>query len=73
VELIADRDTGAFFDPDQKIGPQIAGAMLSDSSVIARAMPQGDIVGFAPPFCLTKAEADRIVGATQKAIKSVLG
>jgi L-2,4-diaminobutyrate transaminase len=41
--------------------------------VIARAMPHSDIIGFAPPFCLNKADADVIVEVTQKAIHSVLG
>ena len=41
--------------------------------VIARAMPQGDILGFAPPLCLTRAEADTIVAATAGAVAEVLG
>jgi len=41
--------------------------------VIARAMPQGDILGFAPPFCLTHAEADIVVAATVQAVGAVLG
>jgi L-2,4-diaminobutyrate transaminase len=41
--------------------------------VIARAMPQGDIVGFAPPLCLSIAEADIIVTAMAEAVKEVLG
>ena len=41
--------------------------------VIARAMPQGDILGFAPPLCLTRAEADTVVAATRDAIAEVLG
>ena len=73
VELIADKDSRRFFDAGDKIGPQVASRLLDDSRVIARAMPQGDILGFAPPFCLTKAEADEIVSGTAKAIKSVLG
>jgi L-2,4-diaminobutyrate transaminase len=36
-------------------------------------MPQGDILGFAPPLCLTRAEADEIVGKTKEAVKEVLG
>jgi len=71
--LIADKDSRRFFDAGDKIGPQVASRLLDDSRVIARAMPQGDILGFAPPFCLTKAEADEIVSGTAKAIKSVLG
>ncbi len=41
--------------------------------VIARAMPQGDILGFAPPLCLTEAEADQIVEATREAVRETLG
>jgi L-2,4-diaminobutyrate transaminase len=34
-------------------------------------MPQGDIIGFAPPLCLARAEADVIVEATSAAVKEV--
>jgi L-2,4-diaminobutyrate transaminase len=44
-----------------------------ERGVIGRAMPQGDILGFAPPLCLTKEEADIVVKAAADAIKSVLG
>jgi L-2,4-diaminobutyrate transaminase len=73
VELVEDRDARRFFDPARKIGPQVAAAMLSPEKVIARAMPQGDILGFAPPLCLTRDEADRIVAATARAVTAVLG
>lgn len=73
VELVADKDSRRFFDPGDKIGPKLAAAMLTQHNVIARAMPQGDILGFAPPFCLTKAEADLVVDATQAAVTAVLG
>ena len=72
VEFVADRDSNRFFDASEKVGPRLSAAMASDG-VIARAMPQGDILGFAPPFCLTEAEADQVVAATAKAVKSVLG
>lgn len=72
VEFVEDRDAHRFFDPARKVGPALASALL-EQGVIARAMPQGDILGFAPPFCLTKPEADIIVAATAKAVKSVLG
>ena len=64
---------GGFFDPAKKIGPQVSATLLAQDKVIARAMPQGDILGFAPPFCLTKAEADTVVAATARAVKTVLG
>jgi L-2,4-diaminobutyrate transaminase len=72
VEFVRDRDDRAFFDPSEKVGPRIAAA-LADRGVIGRAMPQGDILGFAPPLCLTRAEAERIVEATAGAIGDVFG
>ncbi|MFA8444135.1 aspartate aminotransferase family protein [Yoonia sp.] len=73
VELVQDKDTRTFFDASAKIAPQIAAQMLAQDSVIARAMPQGDIIGFAPPFCLSKPEADLVVAATKRAVDAVLG
>lgn len=70
VELVEDRDARRFFDPARKIGPRIAAAML-ERGVIARAMPQGDIIGYAPTLSLTVAEADQIVDATREAIETV--
>ncbi|MGC4023799.1 MAG: aspartate aminotransferase family protein [Mesorhizobium sp.] len=72
IEFVEDRDGRTFFDPARKIGPQIASALL-EKGVIGRAMPQGDILGFAPPLCLTKEEADTVVDAAAKAVKKVLG
>ncbi|MGJ4855810.1 aspartate aminotransferase family protein [Labrys sp. La1] len=72
VELVRDRDDRAFFDVSEKVGPRVVAAML-ENGVIGRAMPQGDIMGFAPPLCLTREEADIVVSAAAKAVKSVLG
>jgi L-2,4-diaminobutyrate transaminase len=70
VEFVADRDDRVFFDASQKIGPQVAAA-LAERGVIGRAMPQGDILGFAPPLCLTREEADVVVEKTADAVKAV--
>jgi len=70
VEFVEDRDERRFFDPSAKIGATLAAALLKEG-VIARAMPEGDILGFAPPLCLTEVEADRIVEATAQAVKTV--
>ncbi len=72
VEFVEDRDTQRFFDPARKVGPAVAAALLK-RGVIARAMPQGDILGFAPPLCLTRTEADEVVHKTADAIAEVLG
>lgn len=73
VEFVKDKTDRVFYDAADKIGPQIAARLLEQDQIIARAMPQGDILGFAPPFCLTAQEADRIVTATARAVKAVLG
>ncbi|XDA97285.1 aspartate aminotransferase family protein [Sulfitobacter sp. LCG007] len=72
VELVADREARKFYEPDQKIGVTVAAEMLK-LGVIARPMVQSDVIGFAPPLCLTEAEADIIVDATTKAVKTVCG
>ncbi|MEY8880797.1 aspartate aminotransferase family protein [Donghicola sp. XS_ASV15] len=72
IEFVADRDSRTFFDASEKVGPSVAAALL-EQGVIGRAMPQGDILGFAPPFCLTQAEADEVAEKTAKAVAQVLG
>ena len=71
VEFVQDRDKRQFFDASEKVGPRVAAALLGHG-VIGRAMPQGDILGFAPPFCLTHAEADEVVEKTAKSISEAL-
>ena len=73
VEFVKDKDSRIFFDVAKKIGPQVSATLLAQHKVIARAMPQGDILGFAPPFCLTRQEVDTVVSATARAVKTVLG
>jgi L-2,4-diaminobutyrate transaminase len=72
VEFVENRDSREPLDPARKVGPAVAAALLA-RDVIGRAMPQGDILGFAPPLCLTREEADRIVAATAGAVEEVLG
>lgn len=73
VEFVKDKSDRVFFEASEKIGPQVSAALLVQDNVIARAMPQGDILGFAPPFCLSREEADTVVAATARAVKTVLG
>jgi L-2,4-diaminobutyrate transaminase len=70
VEFVEDKAARKPFDPAKKIGPQVAAA-LAKRGVIGRAMPQGDILGFAPPLCLSRGEADIVVSATAEAVKEV--
>ncbi|SLN22152.1 aspartate aminotransferase family protein [Roseisalinus antarcticus] len=72
VELTADKATRAALDPNDKTTVKTV-AHLLENGVIGRAMPQAEIIGFAPPFCLTRDEADEIVEKTAKAVHAVLG
>ena len=72
VEFVDDKADRVFFDPAKKMGPALSAAAL-ERGLITRAMPQGDILGFAPPLCVTKDEADTIVAKTVEAVKAVLG
>ncbi|MEO1226543.1 MAG: aspartate aminotransferase family protein [Pseudomonadota bacterium] len=70
IEFVDDRADRIFFDPTKKIGPRIAAEALKNG-LIARAMPQGDILGLAPPLCITRAEVDQLVGMARDAIDAI--
>jgi L-2,4-diaminobutyrate transaminase len=70
VELVERKEGREFFEPAGQHGPKVVAALLK-RGVIARAMPQGDILGFAPPLCLSEAEADLVVDATREAVEEV--
>lgn len=60
-------EDGSSFDPGRNVVPAIV-ADIAGKGVIARPMPQSDIIGYAPPLCLSREEADMIVDATKAAI-----
>ena len=70
LEFMADGERRERFDAALGVGRRIAAACL-DEGLIARAMPHGDILGFAPPLILTEAEVDEIVERTQRALDRV--
>lgn len=72
LEFVEDKASRKRYEPLGSVGPRVAAALL-ERGVIGRAMPQGDILGFAPPLCLSRDEADQIVSATRDAVMSVLG
>jgi len=69
VELVEEKAGRKFFDPQKKVGPTLA-AKIRENGVIVRAMAQGDILGMAPPLCLSREEADVIVKAIHQAVTS---
>jgi L-2,4-diaminobutyrate transaminase len=71
VEFVADRHTKRRFDGQLKVGPRISKA-ARDRGLIARAMPHGDILGFAPPLVVSESEIDEIVELAYQATKQVV-
>jgi len=70
IEFVADKESKTFFDPALKVGAQMSAATLANG-VISRAMPHGDMLGFAPPFCITEAEVDLVIDAVSDALQTV--
>ena len=70
LEFMADKGERKPFDPSLKVGPQVSAAALQ-RGLIVRAMPHGDILGFAPPLVMTRAEVDEIVGIVKHAVDLV--
>lgn len=70
LEFVADKSKKLRFDASWKVGAKVSAACL-EQNLIARAMPDGDILGFAPPLSITKKEVDEIVTRTTKALNSV--
>jgi L-2,4-diaminobutyrate transaminase len=58
------------FDPALKVGARVSAACL-ERHMIARAMPHGDILGFAPPLVIDSGTVDEIVGIAAEAINAV--
>lgn len=70
LEFVADPNQRTRFDASLKVGQRVAEACL-ERGLIARAMPHGDILGFAPALIVTKAEVDKIVEITKAAVNEV--
>jgi len=71
LEFVANRAAKTRFDPALKVGARISKA-ARDHGLIARAMPHGDILGFAPPLVTSRDEIDEIVAIAEKAVRQVM-
>ncbi|HHB80873.1 MAG TPA: aminotransferase class III-fold pyridoxal phosphate-dependent enzyme, partial [Aliiroseovarius sp.] len=70
VEFGAHKAPLELFDPSRKVGYALAAA-VAQRNVITRAMPEGDILGLAPPLCITEGEIDLLVDAISAAVAEV--
>ena len=70
VEVVADKETKAKFDPSQGIGPKLQAATRS-RGVIVRCTNDG--IALTPPLTIQRPQLDTIVGAIADALDEVLG
>jgi L-2,4-diaminobutyrate transaminase len=70
LEFMADKAERRPFDAALKVGPRVSAAALR-RGLIARAMPHGDILGFAPPLIATRADVDEMVRLAREAVDEV--
>jgi L-2,4-diaminobutyrate transaminase len=70
IEFAQDPAAKQRFDADRRVGQQLAAACIEEG-VIARALPHGDILGFAPPLVITRADIDDIVKRVARAVERV--
>ncbi|POF43779.1 hypothetical protein B0D71_02915 [Pseudomonas laurylsulfativorans] len=71
LEFVADPTTKKRFDPALKVGARVSKA-ARDLNLIARAMPHGEILGFAPPLVTTETEVDQIIDLAHQAVQKVI-
>ena len=70
IEFAAQPESRKLFDPALKVGARVAAACV-ERGLIARPMPEGDILGLAPPLCLSQDEADEIVRIVREGVDAV--
>ena len=70
IEFAEDPTQRTRFDPGAKVGPRIAAACIEEG-VIVRALPHGDIIGFAPPLIVTRDDIDDILARVARAVERV--
>lgn len=71
LEFVADRERKTRFDPSLKVAARISQA-ARERGLIARAMPHGDILGFAPPLVMTESEIDEMIAIASAAVRQVM-
>ena len=70
IEFVADPATKTRFDAGLKVGAKMSAACLKNG-LIARAMPHGAILGFAPPLITTRKDIDEIAEIVKTSVASV--
>ena len=70
VEFVKDKKNRNFFDKQGQFAQKLV-TVMSKNGVLARAMPSGGTLGFAPALCLNEKEADIIIEKTLISLKEI--
>jgi len=70
LEFVANKATKQRFQTEDAVGPRVASACL-ENGLILRAMPHGDILGFAPPLIVNESELIEIIDRAESALNRV--
>jgi 4-aminobutyrate---pyruvate transaminase len=68
VELVTDRQTKKRFDASTRVGDHLRSA-AQGNGLIVRAI--GNVIGLAPPLCLTEGESDDLVDRLDRAVQAL--
>lgn len=68
IELVADRETRAPFDPHLQVGPRFD-RIAYDNGLIARCM--GDVLGFSPPLIVDEQAVDEIAERVSTSLRTL--
>lgn len=72
IEFVAEREQRVRFDPREGVGAKLSAA-CADRGLISRAMPHGDILGFAPPLTISREEIEIVANIVLDAVNVTLG
>jgi L-2,4-diaminobutyrate transaminase len=70
IEFAEDPGKRVRFPASRRVGAQLAAACLEED-LISRAMPHGDILGFAPPLVISHSEVDDVITRVARAVERV--
>tara|TARA_Y100000768_G_scaffold249440_1_gene189436 strand:- start:379 stop:1749 length:1371 start_codon:yes stop_codon:yes gene_type:complete len=71
IELVKDKKNRKFFEKQGQLSQEIV-MRMAKNGVLARAMPAGDTIGFAPAFCINNDEIDTILDVTLQSIDEII-
>ena len=71
VQLMKDRASKTFFDPEIKIAPQVT-TECYNNGLIARPLPSIDSVAFSPPLVAGKSDIDDIIDRFESSVRKVI-